>query len=39
MQKPKYDKLCSFYALGKCNKGEDCPFVHSEVEKVDLERN
>ena len=25
--------ICKYFILGKCNKGENCPYLHSQVEK------
>ena len=25
--------LCKYFIQGKCNKGEECPYLHSKVEK------
>ena len=25
--------ICKYFMLGKCNKGENCPYLHSQIEK------
>ena len=34
-QAPVLSSVCKFYSRGRCNKGRDCPFIHSGGEPED----